>query len=150
MIMDFKSGHRLWRRYVPLCILLCVAVSSTSAVTHYSIPEEMEQGSVVANLALDLGLDAKSLGRRKLRLDVIANKRYLEINKETGELFIAEKIDREYLCNSKNPSCFLKMDVTIENPIRLFNIEVEIMDINDNAPHFRRDTMYLDISESTT
>ncbi|KAM6953616.1 protocadherin alpha-C2-like [Aplochiton taeniatus] len=31
----------------------------------------------------------------------------------------------------------------------MFNIELEIMDINDNAPHFRRDTMHLDISEST-
>ncbi|XP_022625940.1 protocadherin alpha-C2-like [Seriola dumerili] len=150
MIMDSKFRNRLWRRYVSLFILLCAAFRTTSAVTHYSIPEEMEQGSVVANLALDLGLDAKALGRRKIRLDVIANKRYLDINKETGELFVAETIDREHLCNSKNPSCFLKMDVTIEDPIRLFNIEVEIMDINDNAPHFRRDTMHLDISESTS
>ncbi|XP_029917389.1 protocadherin alpha-C2-like [Myripristis murdjan] len=147
--MDLKLSHQLWRRYVSLFILSCVALSTISAVTHYSIPEEMEEGSVVANLAADLGLDAKALGRRKMRLDVIANKRYLEINKDTGELLVAEKIDREYLCNSKNPSCFLKMDVTLENPVRLFNIEVEIMDINDNAPHFRRDTMHLDISEST-
>ncbi|XP_078145134.1 protocadherin alpha-C2-like [Centroberyx gerrardi] len=147
--MNLKFSHQLWRRYVSLFILFCVALPTISAVTHYSIPEEMEEGSVVANLAADLGLDAKALGPRKMRLDVIANKRYLEINKDTGELFIAEKIDREYICNSKNPSCFLKMDVTIENPIRLFNIEVEIMDINDNAPHFRRDTMHLDISEST-
>ncbi|XP_036798735.1 protocadherin alpha-C2 isoform X9 [Oncorhynchus mykiss] len=124
-------------------------MNKACAVTHYSIPEEMEEGSIVANLAADLGLDAKTLVKRKVRLDVIANKRYLEINKETGELFIAEKIDREYLCNSKNPSCFLKMDVSIEEPIRMFNIEVEIMDINDNVPHFRRDTMHLDISEST-
>ncbi|XP_063343010.1 protocadherin alpha-C2-like [Pelmatolapia mariae] len=148
--MDFKLCHRSGMRYVSMLIFFCVAVSVISAVTHYSIPEEMEQGSVVANLALDLGLDAKSLGRRNMRLDVIANKRYLEINKDTGELFVSEKIDREYICNSKNPSCFLKMDVTIENPIRLFNIEVEIMDINDNAPFFRRDTMHLDISESTS
>ncbi|XP_005720021.1 protocadherin-10-like, partial [Pundamilia nyererei] len=148
--MDFKLCHRSGVRYVSMLIFFCVAVSVISAVTHYSIPEEMEQGSVVANLALDLGLDAKSLGRRNMRLDVIANKRYLEINKDTGELFVSEKIDREYICNSKNPSCFLKMDVTIENPIRLFNIEVEIMDINDNAPFFRRDTMHLDISESTS
>ncbi|XP_070959515.1 protocadherin alpha-C2-like isoform X5 [Oncorhynchus clarkii lewisi] len=120
------------------------------AVTHYSVPEEMEEGSVIANLASDLGLNMNSLSKRKMRLDVIANKKYLDVNKETGELYIVERLDRESLCTTKTAtSCFLKMDATIENPIRMFNIELEIMDINDNAPHFRRDTMDLDISEST-
>ncbi len=41
------------------------------------------------------------------------------------------------------------MDATLENPIRSLIIELEIMDINDNAPRFRRDTMHLDISEAT-
>ncbi|TRZ03949.1 hypothetical protein DNTS_014784, partial [Danionella cerebrum] len=109
----------------------------------------MDVGSVVANLATDLGLDVPSLTKRKMRLDVIANKKYLEINKETGELFITERIDREYLCPAKSSACFLKLDATIENPIRMFNIELEILDINDNSPHFRRDVMRLDISEST-
>eukprot|EP00063_Salmo_salar_P068612 XP_014043447.1 PREDICTED: protocadherin alpha-C2-like [Salmo salar] len=147
--METHISAQQWRRYVSVFLIFSTAMNTACAVTHYSIPEEMEEGSIVANLASDLGLDAKTLVKRKVRLDVIANKRYLEINKETGELFIAEKIDREHLCNSKNPSCFLKMDVSIEEPIRMFNIEVEIMDINDNVPHFRRDTMHLDISEST-
>ncbi|XP_030621256.1 protocadherin alpha-C2-like [Chanos chanos] len=108
----------------------------------------MEEGSVVANLANDLGLDVKSLAKRKVRLDLIANKKYLDLNKEKGDLFILEKIDREYLCAAKT-TCFLKMEVTVENPVRIFYIELEITDINDNAPHFRRDTINLDISEST-
>lgn len=58
------------------------------AVTHYSVPEEMEEGSVVANLASDLGLDARTLIKRKMRIDVVSNKKYLEINKDTGELFV--------------------------------------------------------------
>ncbi|XP_067313057.1 protocadherin beta-16 [Pseudorasbora parva] len=139
-----------WRRYVLLFLITFSVLNSAFAVTHYSIPEEMEVGSVVANLAADLGLDVHTLTKRKMRLDVIANKKYLDINKETGELFVVERIDREYLCPSKTTnSCFLKLDATIENPIRMFNIELEILDINDNAPHFRRDVMHLDISEST-
>ncbi|XP_073778690.1 uncharacterized protein [Danio rerio] len=138
-----------WRRYVWLFLVTSAVFNSAFAVTHYSIPEEMEVGSVVANLATDLGLDVQSLTKRRMRLDVIANKKYLDINKETGELFIVEKIDREYLCPAKTSSCFLKLDATIENPIRMFNIELEILDINDNSPHFRRDVMHLDISEST-
>ncbi|XP_071770501.1 protocadherin alpha-C2-like [Centroberyx gerrardi] len=137
-----------WVRCTLVFLLFLEGLNITTSVTHYSIPEEMKEGSVVANLAVDLGLDVKALDTRKMRLDVIANKKYLDVNKETGELYIVDKIDREHLCISKT-ICFLKMDATIENPIRMFNIELEILDINDNAPHFRRDTMHLDISEST-
>ncbi|XP_015458063.1 protocadherin alpha-C2 isoform X2 [Astyanax mexicanus] len=125
--------------------------SFASGVSRYSIPEEIAEGSVVANLAADLGMEAQSLAERKVKLDYIHSKKYLDVNKETGELFIAEKIDREYLCPAKtSSSCFLKMDVIIENPIRIFNIELEIMDINDNAPQFRRERITLDMSEATT
>ncbi|XP_070300240.1 protocadherin gamma-C3-like [Salvelinus sp. IW2-2015] len=147
------AGHRIvqpCKRYVSVFLLFSAALNTVYAVTHYSVPEEMEEGSVIANLASDLGLNTNSLSKRKMRLDVIANKKYLDVNKETGELYIVERLDRESLCTTKTAtSCFLKMDATIENPIRMFNIELEIMDINDNAPHFRRDTMDLDISEST-
>ncbi|XP_077957430.1 protocadherin alpha-C2-like [Gasterosteus aculeatus] len=138
------------RGYVSVFIFLSTTIYMVSTVSHYSVPEEMEEGSIVANLATDLGLEVKTLNRRKMHVDVLGNKKYLDINKETGELFIFERIDRELLCSLKTAtSCFLKIDATIENPIRMFNIEVEITDINDNAPHFRRGTMHLDISESS-
>ncbi|XP_069387224.1 protocadherin alpha-C2-like [Paralichthys olivaceus] len=140
------------RRYVLLVVLVLFSFvrNISSSVTHYSIPEEMKEGSVVANLATDLGLDVKTLNQRKMRLDIIANKKYLDVNKETGELYIVEKIDREYICNTKSSStCYLKLEVILESPLRIFNIEVEILDINDNAPQFRRDAIHLDISEST-
>uniref|UniRef100_A0A3B4EZP4 Protocadherin 2 alpha a 1 n=1 Tax=Pundamilia nyererei TaxID=303518 RepID=A0A3B4EZP4_9CICH len=125
--------------YVSVFLFLFPIMNPVSTVTHYSVPEEMDEGSLVANLATDLGLDTR-----------IANKKYLDINKVTGELFILERIDREFLCPLKTTSyCVLKLDATIENPVRMFNIEVEITDINDNAPHFRRGTMHLDISESS-
>ncbi|XP_066525321.1 protocadherin alpha-C2-like isoform X2 [Hoplias malabaricus] len=137
-----------WRRYVAALLLLSAMFHSSFSVTHYSIPEEMEVGSVVASLASDLGLDVTTLGKRNVRLDIIANKKYLDVKKDTGELFILERIDREYLCTSKS-TCYLKMEAILENPVRIFNIEIEILDINDNAPHFRRDAIHLDVSEST-
>lgn len=148
--MDGTVKQQSWMRYGSVFVFISAVINIAVAVTHYSIPEEMEEGSFVSNIAADLGLDIKSLVKRKIRLDVIANKKYLEINKETGELFILEKIDRESLCPSKTTnSCFLKLEASIENPVRMFNIELLIMDINDNAPSFRRDTMHLDISKST-
>ncbi|XP_016305971.1 protocadherin alpha-C2-like, partial [Sinocyclocheilus anshuiensis] len=148
--MDLDLNTRSWRRYVALSFLLSVFLQSALAVTHYSIPEEMEVGSVVANLATDLGLDVQTLIKRNVRLDVIANKKYLAINKDRGELYILEKIDREHLCPLKtSTTCFLKLEVIVENPVRIFYIELEITDINDNNPKFRRDTINLDITEST-
>ncbi|XP_076860582.1 protocadherin beta-16-like [Brachyhypopomus gauderio] len=149
MEANLKAQYRL--RYVSMFFLLSVVFKPALAVIHYSIPEEMEEGSVVANLAADLSLDLKTLRERKMRLDVASNRKYLDVKKDTGEMYIVERIDREYLCLSKSATtCVLKLDATIENPVRLFNIELEIMDINDNAPQFRRDTMHLDISEATT
>uniref|UniRef100_A0A8C5DN79 Cadherin domain-containing protein n=1 Tax=Gouania willdenowi TaxID=441366 RepID=A0A8C5DN79_GOUWI len=141
------------RRYVLLLSfsLFSLVCNVSTSVTHYSIPEELKEGSVVANLASDLSLDVTTLTKRRMRLDIIASKKYLDVNKETGELYIAEKIDREdHICNMKSSfSCYLKLEVTLESPLRIFNIEVEILDINDNAPQFRRDAIHLDISEAT-
>eukprot|EP00066_Takifugu_rubripes_P011199 XP_003979698.2 PREDICTED: protocadherin alpha-C2-like [Takifugu rubripes] len=110
----------------------------------------MERGAVVANLAADLGLEPGGLAEREVKLDIFHNKKYLDVNKNTGELFIVESMDREYLCPTKTTSCFLKLDVIIESPLRIFNIELGITDINDNAPHFRRDRVELDVSESAS
>ncbi|KAI3351746.1 hypothetical protein L3Q82_020586 [Scortum barcoo] len=129
--------------------VLCAIWPSALSVTRYSIAEEMERGSVVANLAADLGLELGGLAQREVKLDIFHNKKYLDFNKKTGELYIVEKMDREYLC-PKITSCFLKLDVILESPLRIFNIELGITDINDNAPHFRRDRVELDVSESAT
>ncbi|XP_058484004.1 protocadherin alpha-C2-like [Solea solea] len=139
----------LWTRRVAAVFTFISLWGFALSITRYSIPEEMEEGSFVANLATDLGMDVHSLVQRSAKLDVIHSKKYLDINKETGELVIRERMDRESICTTKTASCFLKMDVILENPIRIFNIELEILDINDNAPVFRRKTMLLDISEAT-
>uniref|UniRef100_A0A672SB12 Si:ch73-379j16.2 n=1 Tax=Sinocyclocheilus grahami TaxID=75366 RepID=A0A672SB12_SINGR len=151
------------KRYVFIFLLFPAIFGITSAVTHYSIPEEMVAGSVVANLATDLGLDLKTLTKRRIRLDVISNRKYLDINKETGDLYIAEKIDREYLCNFKTSSCFLKMDAlcvenvaclislktVVENPLEIHYVEIEVTDVNDHAPNFAYKDVLLEIAEST-
>uniref|UniRef100_A0A3B3XVZ0 Cadherin N-terminal domain-containing protein n=1 Tax=Poecilia mexicana TaxID=48701 RepID=A0A3B3XVZ0_9TELE len=85
------------RRYVALFLLFTSVRDASTSVTHYSISEEMKEGSVVANLAADLGLDITTLTKRKMRVDIIANKKYLDVNKETGDLYVLEKIDREHI-----------------------------------------------------
>ncbi|XP_059918648.1 protocadherin alpha-C2-like [Gadus macrocephalus] len=149
--MDSHRPITLRQRYVSNPILLFALWQLSHAVTHYSMSEELKEGSVVANLAADLELDVETLSERKMRLDIVANKKYFDVNKETGELYILEKIDREHICPTKTSIlCYLKLEVILENPLRMFNIELEILDINDNAPQFRRDAIHLDVAESTS
>ncbi|XP_071025866.1 protocadherin beta-15-like [Oncorhynchus clarkii lewisi] len=114
----------------------------------YSVPEELKRGSVIGNIAKDLGLDAKRIMHRKARLDADgSSKRHCEIDLNTGDLIVAEIIDREQLCG-RRISCNLKYEMVLENPLELHNIILQVQDINDNAPQFQEDVIKLDITES--
>uniref|UniRef100_A0AAY5K365 Cadherin domain-containing protein n=1 Tax=Esox lucius TaxID=8010 RepID=A0AAY5K365_ESOLU len=114
----------------------------------YSIPEEMKRGSVIGNIAKDLGMDARTFSSRKGRLDVDgSSQRYCDVNLNTGDLVVAETIDREELCGPR-VSCTLKYELVVENPLELHRITVQIQDINDNSPTFSNDHIQLEIRES--
>uniref|UniRef100_A0A8C6WR55 Protocadherin gamma-C3 n=1 Tax=Neogobius melanostomus TaxID=47308 RepID=A0A8C6WR55_9GOBI len=131
-----------------ICLLLCgCVVDLVLAQIRYSIPEELEHGAFVGNIAEDLGLDVAKLSARRFRIVSGAKRQYLEVNLENGILFVNEKIDREELCE-RRPSCFLHLQVVIENPLELYRVEVEILDVNDNSPSFPWSEFNLDITES--
>uniref|UniRef100_A0A672SCL4 Cadherin domain-containing protein n=1 Tax=Sinocyclocheilus grahami TaxID=75366 RepID=A0A672SCL4_SINGR len=114
----------------------------------YSFPEEMKRGSVIGNIAKDLGLDVNRLSSRKARIDTEGNrKRYCEINLSTGELTVAERIDREEICGDRL-SCVLKFEVMLEDPLELHRVSVQIQDINDNSPVFAKELITFEITES--
>ncbi|XP_041751037.1 protocadherin beta-16-like [Coregonus clupeaformis] len=113
----------------------------------YSIPEEMKRGSVIGNIAKDLGLDAKSLSARKARLEEDGTKHFCDINLNSGDLVVAERIDREQLCGPRY-SCGLKYEMVLENPLELHRISLQIQDVNDNSPQFADDVIKLEIRES--
>lgn len=113
----------------------------------YSIPEELEHGAFVGNIAEDLGLDLDKLSARRFRIVSGAKKQYVEVNLENGVLFVNERIDREELCE-QSLSCSFHLQVVIENPLELYRVEMEILDVNDNSPSFPWTEFNLDISES--
>ncbi|XP_031647251.1 protocadherin gamma-A11-like [Oncorhynchus kisutch] len=113
----------------------------------YSFPEEMKRGSVIGNIAKDLGLEARILSARKARIDTEGNqKRYCDINLTTGDLIVAERIDREGLCGKK-ASCVLNQELVLENPLELQRISLHVQDINDNYPQFKKDVIKIEIAE---
>ncbi|XP_067455374.1 protocadherin gamma-A11-like isoform X43 [Thunnus thynnus] len=129
-------------------VVCLLALQNVCAEVSYSIPEEMKPRTVIGNIAKDLGLDINTLSTRKARIDTEGNnERFCVVNLKTGDLSVAERIDRESLCGTK-PSCILSQDLVLENPLELHRINLHIQDINDNFPQFKRDLIRMEISES--
>ncbi|XP_036933408.1 protocadherin gamma-A12-like isoform X42 [Acanthopagrus latus] len=141
--MDLK-GQSLLGFFCSVAIIVHVATADLS----YSAPEEMRPGSIVGNIAKDLGLEAGKLFTRKARVDTEESyQHYCDIDLKTGNLVIRERIDREELCGEK-ASCMLKFEMVLESPLELHRISLLIQDVNDNSPVFPKETIKLEISES--
>ncbi|KAG9490997.1 hypothetical protein GDO78_006379, partial [Eleutherodactylus coqui] len=112
------------------------------------MPEEMKKGTVVGNVAKDLGLNVKELAARKFQIVSHDAKKFFSANLENGDLIVSERIDRETLCEAKL-SCFINLEAVIENPLNFYTITIEIQDVNDNAPSFSKKYFEIGISESS-
>ncbi|XP_029959943.1 protocadherin beta-16-like [Salarias fasciatus] len=114
----------------------------------YSVLEEMNRGSVIGNIAKDLGLDLGRLSTRKARVDSEeSNVQYCGLNLNTGDLIVQERIDREGLCGKK-AMCVIKQELVLENPLELHRIHIRVLDINDNSPQFKEESLKIEIRES--
>ncbi|XP_075712349.1 protocadherin gamma-B5-like isoform X12 [Rhinoderma darwinii] len=147
-LQEGQSMQRLrWQVIFPfLFSWLCQSVSGQ---IHYSINEELRKGSIVGDLGKDLELNVKELSRRKLRIVSGVSEKYFSINLDNGNLYIADRIDRETLCEASD-DCVLTFDAVMENPLNVFNIKIDIQDINDNPPTFIHDKIRMEMSESTS
>ncbi|XP_059202402.1 protocadherin gamma-A11-like isoform X20 [Centropristis striata] len=132
----------------PLLLCVCVAEMALGQV-RYSIPEEMSTGSVVGNIIQDLGLDVKRLKSGRARIFTEDGSEYIGLNADKGSLVVAKRIDREELCEQVSP-CSLHFQIILENPMELHRIDVEITDINDNAPLFSKKEYSFQVIESAS
>ncbi|XP_062391776.1 protocadherin gamma-C5-like [Sardina pilchardus] len=123
--------------------------NNVQAQIRYTIPEELKEGSVVGNIAKDLGLDVSDITNRKLRIASESGNQYFTVDLTKGELVVNERIDREKLCGQSDV-CVLPLQVVVENPLQLHGVEIDIRDINDNTPEFHAKEIILKIAESTT
>ncbi|XP_017283762.1 protocadherin gamma-C5 isoform X20 [Kryptolebias marmoratus] len=141
-----RCGDRRWLGI--WCYHFFLLWSTINGQTRYSIPEELKQGSVVGNLAKDLGLGLSDIVDRNLRVASEAGEQYFSVDAGKGELLVNDRIDREALCG-QSASCVLPLQVVIDDPLHLYRIEVEIKDINDNSPSFLSKEKHLKIAELT-
>ncbi|XP_062443776.1 protocadherin gamma-C5-like isoform X9 [Rhea pennata] len=131
-------------------LLLLGALSSlpppSSAQLHYSVPEDREPGSFVGDVAKDLGVEVRSLAARSLRLVSEGEQQHFQVDLAAGVLLLHSRLDREVLCG-QSPTCSLHLQLVMENPLQLHRVQVDILDVNDNAPQFPKHEVALEITE---
>ncbi|XP_069825308.1 protocadherin gamma-C5-like isoform X6 [Dendropsophus ebraccatus] len=146
--MDNQSFVKAWKWQVAFSLLLC-SWGWVSGQLRYSIAEESHPGTVVGNVAQDLGLNGADIRRRRLSLGSEGSSSLFSIEPKNGALVVYERIDRESLCGS-SLSCLLHLEVVAENPLELHSLEIEVLDINDNSPIFPNKEQILKITELVT
>ncbi|KAM4653610.1 protocadherin gamma-A2-like [Amazona ochrocephala] len=144
------AAGRSWgrREQALLWGTLVAAWNAAWGQLRYSVPEELPKGSFVGDVAKDLGLELPAFRDRGVRVISEGRTQYFALHGKTGHLVTAERIDREQLCRLVE-KCVLHCEVIVEGDMQIYGVEVEITDINDNAPGFKETEREERMSEST-
>ncbi|XP_057265674.1 protocadherin-8 isoform X4 [Pezoporus wallicus] len=137
------------RSSLRLLAAACLLALSRGKTVRYRTDEEGAPGTVIGTLADEMSV--KAPGEMSFRLmRQFSNSSLVRVREEDGQLSIGEGgLDREQLCGQA-PQCVLAFDVVScwRERYRLVHVELEVRDINDNAPRFPRAQMTLEVSES--
>ncbi|XP_035386237.1 protocadherin-18a isoform X2 [Electrophorus electricus] len=137
---------------VSATLVLLVAQHAAGKTLKYQVYEEQKVGTLVGRLKEDAADVLANLpGSVPLRFRAMqrGSATALSVRDQDGEIAIKSRLDREKLCE-KNLNCSIEFDVLTlpTEHLQLFHVEVEILDINDNAPQFSRSVIPIEISET--
>ncbi|XP_068182501.1 protocadherin alpha-3-like [Antennarius striatus] len=142
-----KRDRRATRGFLFGCVVAVLLWSVVSAQIRYSLSEEVNEGTVVGNIAKDLGIDKNTLKARKYRIVSASADPLFHVNQNDGILYVSRKIDREEVC-AQSSTCLINLKTVLENPLEVHYVGVEVMDINDHSPVFPEKMKTFEISES--
>ncbi|XP_076118917.1 protocadherin-18-like [Alosa pseudoharengus] len=112
---------------------------------------ESDVGAKVGDLARDLNVFLSNANRRSFRFIDQPYLSLFNLRVTDGQLSVAQRIDREQLCR-RSQYCVIPLDVVAVHQEKSFlmHVEVDIRDINDNAPKFPVHEMYVETLESAS
>ncbi|XP_040478243.1 protocadherin gamma-A8 isoform X1 [Ursus maritimus] len=139
---NYQRGTEL----VLLCALWGTLWEIGRGQIHYSVPEESDKGSFVGNISKDLNLESQELAKHGVRIVSRGRTQLFALNQKTGGLLTAGRIDREELC-AQSTQCLVNINILVEGRGKLFGVEIEITDINDNNPKFQVENLEMKINE---
>ncbi|XP_030882022.1 protocadherin gamma-A5 isoform X7 [Leptonychotes weddellii] len=140
---------RGWRCIEPLLLFLLLETlcGARAGQIRYSVLEELDKGSFVGNIAKDLGLEPRELAERGVRIVSRGRTQLFALNPQSGSLVTTGRIDREELCAQSAP-CLVSFNILVENNMKMYGVEIEIIDINDNFPRFRDEEVKVKVNEN--
>ncbi|XP_041800730.1 protocadherin alpha-3-like [Chelmon rostratus] len=144
-----QSGRQAWIerwRCVAYIVALVTFWSEANAQIRYSVSEEVKEGSVVGNIAKDLGIDKATLKVREYR--IVGSSAEPLFRLDDGVLYVSRKVDREEICEKSN-ACVINLKTVLENPLEIHYVAIEVLDVNDHSPVFPEKEKRLEIFEST-
>ncbi|XP_042793328.1 protocadherin beta-3 [Panthera leo] len=146
--MEARGERFLRQRQVLFLFVFLGGSLAGSESRRYSVVEETERGFLIANIANDLGLGEGELAVRGAQVVSKGNKQHFQLNHQTGDLHLREKLDREELCGPTEP-CILHFQILLQNPLQFITNELHVIDVNDHSPVFFENEMQLKLLENT-
>ncbi|XP_006866311.1 PREDICTED: protocadherin gamma-A8 [Chrysochloris asiatica] len=144
MAAPLNPGERC--KFILLCVFLGTLWATGIGQILYSVPEETDKGYVVGNISKDLGLKTEELAENRIRIVSRGKTQLFALNPKSGSLITAGRIDREELC-TQSARCVANINILVADRGKLFGIEIEITDINDNTPKFQTENLEVKINE---
>ena len=151
------AGYQLIRTLLIGAVLCGLwSVCSTEDV-NFEIVEEQDTGTVIGGIIEPSGIagrypdeTVRELEFSVLDIDSTGHYKYFTVNSESGELSLAQRVDREDICQDED-QCLLTFGVTASSGVvfESITIHVTVVDINDNKPIFPDPVKHLTIVENS-
>ncbi|XP_051540568.1 protocadherin gamma-C5-like isoform X13 [Myxocyprinus asiaticus] len=146
--MESKGLFKISLDLAAIWIFLYVLFFATHASELlYSTAEESKPGTVVGYLIKDLGMDIQMIIPRDMRIISESKDKHFDLDLTTGALVVKQTMDREPKCRG-NLHCHIRIQISLQNPLELHSVTIEIVDVNDNAPNFQNKNTSLEVSEA--